>query len=172
MCETPHFFSQGNYMKTCTKCGNNKLLKEFPKDKLKKDGHKSACKECYKIYDKNRYWKNPEESRKRINEYRNRIKIENPEKLILSNRNTKLKRAYGITHNDYLVMLEQQDYKCACCGVDNKNAGIKGLVVDHNHTTGKIRQLLCHQCNTALGLLKEDINIINNLLKYIRKHNG
>ena len=169
MCETPHFFSQGNVMKTCTKCNATKTLKEFPKDKLKKDGHKSACKECYSIYDKKRYWKDPEGQRERVSKYR---KSQSKEKLYLSNRNTKLKQAYGMTHDDYLLMLEQQNYKCACCGIDAKEAGIKGLVIDHNHITGAVRQLLCTQCNTALGLLKEDTEIINNLLKYIRKHNG
>ena len=93
------------------------------------------------------------------------------EERYIRNRNTKLKQAYGISHDDYLLMLEQQNYKCACCGKDNKDAGIKGLVVDHNHTTGVIRELLCTQCNTALGLLKEDEFIIDNLLDYVRKHN-
>lgn len=156
-------------MKTCTKCGATKALKEFPKDKLKKDGHKSACKACYSAYDKNRYWSDPENHRNRLKEYRASL---TKEQRYLQNRKTKLKRAYGITHDDYLGMLEEQNYKCACCGVDNKDSGIKGLVVDHNHTTGAIRELLCSACNTALGLLKEDIDIINNLLKYIRKHNG
>ena len=155
-------------MKTCTKCGATKALKEFPKDKLRKDGHKSACKECYSIYDKKRYWNNPESERKRSADYKSSL---TEEQRYLSNRNTKLKRAYGISHDDYLLMLEQQNYKCACCGKDNKDAGIKGLVVDHNHTTGAIRELLCTQCNTALGLLKEDEFIIDSLLEYVRKHN-
>ena len=154
-------------MKTCTKCGTTRALKEFPKDKLKKDGHKPACKECYKVYDKNRYWKDPEGQRKRVAEYRGSL---TQEERYIRNRNTKLKRAYGITHDDYLLMLEQQNYKCACCGVDNKDSGAKGLVVDHNHTTGEVRQLLCSSCNTALGLLKEDEYIIDNLLEYVRKH--
>ena len=172
VCETPHFFSQGNDMKTCTKCKEIKSLSEFAKDKYKKDGRRSNCKECYSLFDKEKYWKNPEIARNRTNDYRSKLRNKSPEKLKLSNRNTKLKRAYGITHNDYLLMLEQQNYKCACCGIDNKDSGVKGLVVDHNHTTGEVRQLLCNNCNTALGLLKEDKTIINNLLKYIEEYNG
>lgn len=172
MCETPHFFSQGNDMKTCYKCKETKPVSAFSKDKYKKDGRRSLCKDCYSEYDKNKYWSDPDKARKRSNDYRNKLRVEDPEKLILSNRNTKLKRAYGITHSDYLVMLEKQDHKCACCGKDNKNAGVKGLVVDHNHTTGEIRELLCTQCNTALGHLKEDVEIIQNLINYVRKHNG
>lgn len=156
-------------MKTCTKCGATKALKEFPKDKLKKDGHKPACKECYSVYDKKRYWKDPEGQRKRVAEYRESL---TEEERYIRNRNTKLKQAYGISHDDYLLMLEKQNYKCACCGKDNKDAGIKGLVVDHNHITGKVRKLLCNHCNTALGLLKEDKTIINNLLKYVEEYNG
>lgn len=86
-------------------------------------------------------------------------------------KDTRFKRDYNISHDDYLLMLEQQNYKCSCCGKDNKDAGVKGLVVDHNHTTGAIRELLCTQCNTALGLLKEDEFIIDSLLEYVRKHN-
>ena len=57
MCETPHFFSQGNYMKTCTKCGATKALKEFHKRNTSPCGYKAECKACRnankQIYDKN-----------------------------------------------------------------------------------------------------------------------
>ena len=66
----------------------------------------------------------------------------------------------------------EQEGKCPCCGEFRSNTGINGLVVDHCHTTGKIRQLLCSSCNTALGLLKEKEDTILNLLDYVRKHNG
>lgn len=87
-------------------------------------------------------------------------------------KDTRFKRDYNITHEDYLNLLEKQNYKCVCCGINNKDAGVKGLVVDHNHTTGAVRELLCSQCNTALGLLKENEEVVSNMLEYIRKHNG
>jgi hypothetical protein len=153
-------------MKQCTKCKEFKLALEFSKDKYKKDGLRSNCKSCYSVYDKQNYWKNPEKARKRTNEYRAFLRQTDPVKLKLSNRNTKLKKAYGITQEQFLEMSLKQKHKCACCNKEKK------LVVDHCHTTGKIRELLCHNCNTALGLLNEDNTIIQSLSNYIRKQHG
>lgn len=149
-------------MKQCTKCGQLKPLDKFSKDKTKQDGHRSACKECNKIDHYRRYHSDIEGQKLRVQEYR----MNNVEKVKASNRNTKLKKAYGITQEKFLEMSNKQNNKCACCGSETK------LVVDHNHTTGAIRELLCHNCNTALGLLNEDISIIQQLENYIRKHNG
>ena len=154
-------------MKKCTQCGTLKPLKEFSKDKYKSDGHRSNCKVCYSAYDRSKYWSDPEFHRNRTNEYRRKLRVTDPEKLKLSNRNSKLKQSYGITHDDYLVMFNKQDKRCACCGKETDK-----LVVDHNHTTGEIRELLCTQCNTALGLLNEDVTVMQNMINYTRKHNG
>jgi len=149
-------------MKQCTKCKEFKSLDLFAKDKYKQDGHRSACKECNKVDHFRRYHSDVEGQKQRVQEYREN----NVEKVKASNRNTKLKRAYGITQEQFLEMSSKQDNKCACCGKDRK------LVVDHCHTSGNIRELLCNPCNTALGLLNEDTTIIQNLSNYIRKHNG
>jgi hypothetical protein len=156
-------------MPVCTKCNTNKDASKFHKDKKKVSGLTSWCKECRNTARAGHYWKDPEAGRNRTKEYRSSL---TKEQRYLQNRNTKLKQAYGISHADYVEMLEKQNYKCACCGITNKYAGVKGLVVDHNHTTGEIRELLCSQCNTALGLLKENEEVVSNMLEYIRKHNG
>jgi hypothetical protein len=149
-------------MKQCTKCNELKSLDLFAKDKYKKDGHRSDCKACYSIYDRLKYNRNPEQERQRVQAYRKN----NVEKVKASNRNTKLKRAYGITQEQFIEMSIKQDNKCACCAKETK------LVVDHCHTNGNIRELLCNNCNTALGLLNEDNTIIQSLSNYLRKHNG
>jgi hypothetical protein len=77
-----------------------------------------------------------------------------------------LKRTYGISMSDFEAMQESQSGKCAICGSD------KTLVVDHNHTTGKIRALLCNQCNTAVGLLQESPDIARATAVYLEAHNG
>ena len=140
-------------MKTCTKCGNTKSKSEFYLHKHTKDKLASLCKQCYKENEQN--WK-----------------INNPEAYKESCRRRNLKKKFGITLEYYESMYTKQEGKCACCGKEHPNKSISGLVVDHSHTTGEVRELLCSPCNTALGLLKEDTEIINNLLKYIRKHNG
>lgn len=140
-------------MKTCTKCKVTKSKTEFYSHKHTKDKLASLCKSCYKENEIN--WK-----------------INNPEAYKESCRRRNLKKKFGITLEEYETMYTAQHGKCACCGEEKQNTGINGLVVDHDHTTGKVRKLLCSSCNTALGLLKEDKNIINNLLKYVEDHNG
>ena len=70
---------------------------------------------------------------------------------------------YGITPDDYDLILEQQDNRCAAChGYSNRV-----LEVDHCHETGKIRGLLCHNCNSALGHAKDDVNRLWDLVEYL-----
>lgn len=149
-------------MKQCTKCKEFKLATDFAKDKNKRSGLKSWCKNCVNSKRKEHYYANQNHNITRSRLY----KQNNPEKVKASNRNTKLKRLYGITQEQYLELSNKQDNKCACCGKETK------LVVDHCHTTGAIRELLCNNCNTALGLLNEDISVIQQLENYVRKHNG
>ena len=86
-------------------------------------------------------------------------------------RNSILKVKYGITLDQYNVMLREQNYRCKVCNeVETRKSntgGIRCLAVDHCHTTGKVRSLLCADCNAALGLLKEDRDRIQKLLEYI-----
>ena len=84
-----------------------------------------------------------------------------------------LMRNYNITLDDYEALLEEQGNVCAICGGEGfvmsriKNNHVNKLVVDHCHTTGKVRGLLCHNCNRALGLLKDDAEILKNAISYL-----
>ena len=69
------------------------------------------------------------------------------------NRSKYLRRTYGLTLEDYEVMLECQNGGCALCG---KKPGKRALAVDHNHRTGAVRGLLCQVCNQYLGHIKDD----------------
>lgn len=86
---------------------------------------------------------------------------------------TKEKRAaylrmikYGLTDSLYDEMLTIQNGVCASCKIN------PAIVVDHDHSTGKVRGILCSQCNTSLGLLKEDPDLIGKLLEYCFLHGG
>jgi len=81
-------------------------------------------------------------------------------------KNVDLKHNFGITLVDYNRMLEEQEFRCKICFV-HEGEFTRKLAVDHNHKTGKIRGLLCGQCNTALGKVKEDRNILLSMIKYI-----
>ena len=75
-------------------------------------------------------------------------------------------KLYGIGVDEYNRMLTEQNHCCKVCGVHEKDLN-KALAVDHCHTHGHVRSLLCTNCNTALGLLKEDVNIMKKLIGYV-----
>jgi hypothetical protein len=64
-------------------------------------------------------------------------------------------------------MLEEQEHKCAICLTSDTDLD-KLLSVDHCHTTGKIRGLLCNNCNLALGNFKDNLNSLENAIKYLK----
>lgn len=77
---------------------------------------------------------------------------------------TKLHK-YGINFEQYTKIAKAQDYVCAICsGVDK--SGYR-LSVDHNHETGKIRGLLCQKCNHAIGLFKDDVQLLIKAIEYL-----
>lgn len=90
----------------------------------------------------------------------------NKEKFDLINRNSRLKSWYGIDLTEYNRMFEQQG---GCCAICNKHQTQfkRRLAVDHNHTTGKVRALLCHICNRALGYYeKQKDDFESYLIRY------
>jgi hypothetical protein len=98
----------------------------------------------------------------KLKAYQKAWRDNNPDK----SRNRKLKSKYGISSDDYNKMFAEQEGKCKTCG-RHQNEFNKRLSVDHNHTTKKVRGLLCDDCNIALGKVKENIITLDNLKKYI-----
>ena len=94
----------------------------------------------------------------------------NPEKVKLKNRRCKLKRAYGISIEDYDSMLLLQEGKCAICGSTDSGKKDNTFSIDHDHNTGKVRSLLCSNCNFVLGLVGDNISILQKSIDYIKKH--
>ncbi len=79
-----------------------------------------------------------------------------------------LKTKYGITLEDYDRMLEDQGGCCKVCGTDEPGGGKSGRFhVDHNHSTGKVRGLLCNGCNIGLGGLKDSPEVLAKALTYL-----
>lgn len=73
-------------------------------------------------------------------------------------------KRHGITKEIYDEMYKAQNGKCYICGLDEVK-----LHIDHNHSTGKVRRLLCKECNMALGLLKENVVTLKNMIEYLEK---
>ena len=84
-------------------------------------------------------------------------------------RQRKLKKKYGITHDDYLAMLEEQNGCCLGCGAIAKDQPYGVLDVDHNHKTGKVRGLLCNPCNRLLGLSGDSASVLLSLVSYLNE---
>ena len=80
------------------------------------------------------------------------------------------KRVYRLSINEYLDLAEKQGFVCAICGKENFAMGATHtglLVVDHDHKTGKVRGLLCHNCNRALGLLQDSPDTLKSAISYL-----
>ena len=77
------------------------------------------------------------------------------------------RRRYGITREDYNLMLENQNYTCAICHTTDVGRGHTHFHVDHNHDTGEVRGLLCDKCNRGLGYFNDNIKTITNAIKYL-----
>jgi len=155
-------------LKKCTKCN---LLKEkslFGKKSDCKDGLNPSCKKCANSRSVNWYKANPEKER----EKKRRWRIDNPIKVVEQNRRDNLKR-YGISITEWENLFELQGGLCAICN-KSESVSLKGqskrLAVDHCHLTGKIRGLLCDNCNKALGLLEDKFELLDRASKYLQLH--
>jgi hypothetical protein len=149
-------------MKKCTKCLENKGLDCFRIRESLKCGYQSWCKSCESVANKLRALKNRKPSRRKPPIIRTKEELAYLAKIRM------LKHRYGLSYEEYLNMYREQEGLCKICFASKELGGTKGLVVDHCHTTGKVRGLLCHACNSAIGKLKENEDIINNALKYLK----
>ena len=134
-------------MKKCRKCDTTKSLFEFYKNNATADKLTLYCKECCKKDEKDYHKRNPT---KKIN--RNR------KKMITAS-------GAPITSDELRLMIIEQDNKCDIC-----NTIMKKPCIDHDHSTGLIRGLLCQQCNSMLGMAKDDIQRLENAIIYLKKH--
>lgn len=111
---------------------------------------------------RNLKWKkeNPEKVKEYNEKYRS--KSESKEKI----RAWHYKEKYGITIDEYNFLLEKQRGVCSLCSLPERFRN-RRLAVDHCHTTGRVRGLLCQDCNTALGKFKENIEVLGKAIKYL-----
>ena len=146
-------------MKHCNKCNQDKEEALFSKKTCAPDGLNHSCKQCDAVYRK---------SRAGIDSYASyRQTPKGKAARSKHSRKYRLKSEYGITPEEFEDMALEQDYKCAICG--DSNFKDHRLCVDHDHTTGKIRGLLCSSCNRSIGLLKDDINTLKSAIRYLEE---
>lgn len=129
------------------------------------------CKVCAR--DRYFRWrkKNPD---KRREEY---LKTRFSQNYIKTGRKLWLKKKFGITLEQYEEMFNRQKGLCGACDkpetqINKKSGLVRMLAVDHNHQTGKIRQLLCNKCNVGLGVVDDSIEWLEKLIIYLRRHSS
>jgi hypothetical protein len=80
-----------------------------------------------------------------------------------------LKTMYGITQDEYNQMFEKQEGCCAICNKHQSEVS-RALSVDHNHSNGKVRGLLCHTCNSAIGKFYDNVSLLENAITYLKNN--
>jgi len=125
----------------CTKCSNSFTLRRSTKTPI--------CPSCLKVKateraKKSKYYQLPIYKAKA--------------------RQWRLKTYYGLSEEDFNTMSERQGKACAIC------SKVEPLVVDHDHSTGKVRGLLCHKCNRAIGSLGDNLSLVRKASTYLFRH--
>ena len=134
-------------MLICRGCGISKEPSDFSPDKRKKNGLQARCKICTNKWQK----ENPEYGQRWF-----------------------FQKKYGITIDQFQQMLLTQNGVCACCNLpewrtDKRTGKLRALCVDHDHETGRVRALLCDDCNVAVGRIKEEPSRAMLLYKYLQE---
>lgn len=153
------FDTDGVLLKVCTKCKQEKPLHFFGNQKTNTStGKLPQCKTCTSQYKKD----NRETRLQKNREYN----LKNKDKVKKYRRLSLLRRLYKLTEQDYDNMLLSQNNRCKICNTIPE----KIFHVDHCHTTGKVRGLLCEFCNRGLGQFRDNVNIMNKAIDYINIH--
>lgn len=159
----------------CTSCETRKEFSEFNLDRRHKFlvKVKMPCKLCRaKLqFEKRRLL--PDSVRKQERDSKARRRPDVIKKLRVYHREAKLKSRFNLTLADLNVMLENRNFRCDIC--EDKIVALKEegddhrdvACVDHDHKTGIIRGILCHSCNTALGLFKDSVILLMKACEYL-----
>lgn len=131
-------------MKQCKGCERTLVLTQFAKRAASEDGLQLRCRDCNREAMKNWREEHPEAHARGVRR--------------------RLLRKYGITPEQYDIVLTSQRGGCAIC------TGTKNLVVDHDHNNDQVRGILCSSCNLALGLLGDRLEFIEAALKYLQEN--
>jgi hypothetical protein len=156
--------------KTCSKCGQSKALSEFSRNRRAKDGLQHLCRPCHSAS----VVQSNQRNRLAYRERTNRWYAENRERQRVASKDGARRRKYGLTLAEHEEMEAAQGGVCAICQqpetFKSKSGTVHRLAVDHDHKTGRIRGLLCRNCNAALGHLREDLGLFRRAVSYLESY--
>jgi len=136
-------------MQTCLRCKEEKPLTEFQRESTRKSGYRGRCKSC------------EAETRKVPS-----TSYDTPQKAWRRH----IKAKFGITEDVYHELYANQNGRCAICGTEDPSSKHGFFSIDHCHTTGKIRGLLCQHCNKGLGMFRESAKSLQEAVAYLQQN--
>jgi hypothetical protein len=142
---------------TCPKCGVLKPASEFHKNKNTKTGLQVYCIPCYRKINRDWYERKGQEKKHKYREYSAKRRIE----------------LYGISVEEFAELHQKQNGRCAICQQEETALHLgkkKRLAIDHDHKTGKVRALLCADCNRAIGMMGDDPARLRAAAEYILRY--
>jgi hypothetical protein len=137
----------GPLEKVCGRCQQTLPVTSFAKNSAKPDGLQERCRECRAEHHQQTKHLRPKPSK------------ESKRKWLVT--------SYGITQEQFEQMLAAQNHTCAIC--NSPDWGKPSPSIDHCHDTGKVRGLLCNNCNLGIGLLGDNWQTLSNALNYLER---
>lgn len=148
-------------LKQCVKCLNSKPFDEFQKNIGGKYDLRGSCKSCDKPKRQTYYQNHKKDYKERTRKWAKN----NREK----RKDLKMKYRYRVSETEYSDLFKLQNGVCKICKEFKLPKNKTRLVLDHCHTTGKVRGLLCDKCNKALGFFEDKINLLDEAIKYLNE---
>lgn len=163
----PNLYSERD-SKACCECKQVQPLAEFTRRRKEPDGLAKQCRTCLK----NRKRKWTEKNLEHVRETNRSPSLKYAENHPERKREAMMKCKYGIGVKEYHKLLEQQNDGCAICGAPptvRPHSTRATLCIDHDHSTGRIRGLLCSHCNHAIGLMQDDPILLEKAAEYLKR---
>lgn len=156
-------------VKRCWRCHEIKPFDEFHIVRGKRNGRHGVCKPC----------RSQEAQQYRVQraEYGKAHYLKHRDRHARQSQLNQWKRKYGLSEADIVALGVRQAWRCGICETSlsqdlmrrpHADKAIGRIDIDHNHTTGLVRGLLCHRCNTAIGLLADDPTQIGRALAWVQ----
>lgn len=149
----------GSIWKICPTCKADKPIGAFSRCVTKTDGMQTFCKSCAKIRVDRYYAKYPERKKRTKDKWKSR----NIERV----RERRRLRQYRMDPGTYIALVERQGNRCALCMRQAADCTGKTLNVDHCHATGRVRGLLCKNCNLLLGHVGDSKETLSRMIVYL-----